>query len=281
MGGFGLDSIGGIGGLSAGLQGISALTSLFGGKSNDYGSVADMSAGRGYLGSLAGIGGQYGSQAASALGNYSADQGQYRGALGQYGQYLQQDPFTDARSTADLARAGVGSASAYQRARANLMASGAASGTGGAGSSSLMGGLAGIDSAQAGQIAGAQNTQAYNQIQQHHANMQALMGLYSGAANEDYSRGMGALGAQQGVDQSLASQYLGMGEQERQMQMQQQAQQNQAFGGALGGLASLYGTSAGYKAAGGYSGGGGGVGGGGYSGNAGIGFPTSSGYPSF
>ena len=245
-----LDSIGGLGGA---ISGVSALTSLFG-KSKDYGSAGDLSAGRGYLSQEGGIGSQYGQQAAGALSNYGTDNGAYRGATQNYANYLSQDPYTDSYSTARLAAAGAGSSDAYSRARANLQSTASGMGLGGGASSMLSGGLAGIDAAQAGQLSGQQNSLALQAIAQHRQNLGQLTDLYGGMAGTDYNRGMGALGAQQGVDQSLAGNYLGLGQQEQGYEMNAQNQQNQAFGSALGSLGSLYGSSKGYGAMGGYGG---------------------------
>ena len=235
---------GGIGGAVSAAGAVEGLLA----KPANYGSQQDFNSGRQYLSQLSGIGSQYGSQASNAFNDYSADNGQYRGAVQNYGQYLSQNPYTDTRNTADLARATTGSADAYSRARANLAASGAAAGVGGAGSSSLMGGMAGIEAGEAGSLAGAQNTQAYNQIQARQANMQALVGLYGGQAGQDYSRGTQALGAEQGVDSGLASTYLGLGQTEFGEEQNMDAQQRQATSGALGNLGSLFGSKAGFSA---------------------------------
>lgn len=235
---------GGIGGAVSAAGAIQGLLA----KPTNYGSQQDFSSGRGYLNQLSGLGNTYAAQASNAMNDYSADNGQYRSAVQNYGNYLQQDPFTDQRSTADLARATTGSADAYSRARANLQASGAAAGVGGAGSSSLMGGMAGIEAGEAGSLAGAQNNQAYAQIAQHQQNMQALTNLYGGVSGQDYSRGTQALGAQQGVDNGLASTYLGLGQTEFGEEQNMDAQQRQASAGALGNLGSILGSKAGFSA---------------------------------
>ena len=248
-----LDSIGGIGGIGMAVDGVSALSSLFS-KSKDYGSSGDLSAGRGYLSQQNGIGNQYGQQAQNSLANYGTDNGSYRGAAQNYANYLSRDPYTDSYSAAKLAAASSGSSDAYSRARANLQSTAGGLGLGGGAGSMLYGGMAGIDASQAGQMAGQQNNLALQAIAQHRQNLGQMTDLYGGMAGTDYSRGMNALGAQSGIDQSLSGAYLGLGQQEQGLELQSQQQQNQAFGGAMSGLASIYGTKAGYDKMGSFGG---------------------------
>ena len=255
-----LDSIGGIGGLGTVISGVSALAGL-GGKTPTYGSSGDLSAGRGYLSQENGIGNQYGQQGQNALTSYGADNGAYRGAAENYAKYLSQDPYTDSYSTAKLAAGSAGSSDAYNRARANLQSTASGMGIGGGAGSMLSGGMAGIDAAQAGQMSGQQNQLALQAIAQHRQNMGQLTDMYGGMAGTDYSRGMGALGAEQGIDQSLSGSYLGMGQREQDMELQAQQAQNQAFGSSLGNIGSIFGSKSGYGAMGGYGGNSGGFGG--------------------
>ena len=250
-----LDSLGGIGGAGGIVSGLGALSGLFGGgDSKDYGSSGDLSAGRRYLNQENALGGQYGNLSSQAMGQYGADNGQYRSAAGNYANLLQQNPYTDQYSAAQLAQSGAGTSAAYSRARANLQANAAGMGLGGGGGSALSGGLAGIDASQAGTLSGQQNQLALQAIAQHRQNMGQLTDLYGGIAGQDYGRGTSALGAQEGVDRSLAGSYLGLGDQERNMEIGYQQQMNQATSAGLGSLGSSLGAAGGYKAAGGYGG---------------------------
>lgn len=241
-----LDFLGSIGGVGGAIQGVAGLAGLFGGHAN-YGSAGDLSSGRNYLSALGGIGSAYTRNGQNANADYTADNGAYRSALGNEAAYLNTNPYTSQYDTAALARSGAGSADAYSRARANLMASGAARGVGGAGSSGVAGGLAGIETGQAGQIAGAQSQLGYNQIQQHQNNLAALTQLYSGVSNQDYGRGQQALGQQQNLYGDLSHEYLGLGQNEQYRETSQNQQQLGAAAQGLGGLASAYGTAQAYK----------------------------------
>jgi len=241
-----LDSLGGgqiglIGGA------IGALGGLFGGsQTKDFGSSGDLSAGRGQLGNLGSLGGQYGNLAQQDMGAYGSANGQYQNALQGQENYLKADPYTDQYSTAQLANATSGTAAAYQRAHANLQASMGASGLGGGDSSMLSGGQASIEAGQAGNMAQAQNSLAMNRISQRAQNLSALTNLTGGVANTDYSRGIGAMGAQEGIDQNLANSYLGLGGQELGMEQNYQAQQRQAMASGLGGLGQAVGMASYY-----------------------------------
>ena len=238
-----------LGGGQIGLIGgaIGALGGLFGGSQNkSYGSSGDLSAGRGQLGQLGQLGNQYGDIARQDMGAYGSANNQYQSALQGQENYLKADPYTDQYSTAQLANAASGTASAYQRAHANLQASMGANGMGGGNSSMLAGGEAGIEAGQAGTIAQDQNNLAMNRIGQRAQNLSALTNLSGGVANTDYSRGMGAMGAQEGVNQNLANSYLGLGQSELGMEQNYQAQQRQAMASGLGGLGQAVGMASYY-----------------------------------
>lgn len=217
---------------------LSLAGGLFGSRPS-YGSAGDLSAARGYMGQEAGIGRQYGQQSQDALNEYGTDNAGYRQAAGAYGNYLKQDPFTDSYDTAQLAGATNGAAQSYQRANANLSANMASRGL--TDSSEMAGGLAGIGAAQAGSMATTQNALAMNRIAQRRQNLATLTGLTGGMANTDYSRGMGALGAQEGIDSHLAGMSLGMGEREQGMELQQGSLLRSAMGAGASGIANAYG----------------------------------------
>jgi len=241
-----LDSLGGgqiglIGGA------IGALGGLFGGsQTKDFGSSGDLSAGRGQLGNLGALGTQYGNVAQQDMGAYGAANGQYQGALQGQENYLKSDPYTDQYSTSQLARATSGTAAAYQRAHANLQAEAGGSGLGGGNSSMLAGGQASIEENQAGNMAQAQSNLAMNRISQRAQNLSALTDLTGGVANTDYNRGMGAMGAQQGVESNLANSYLGLGQNEQNLELGYQEQQRQAMASGMGGLGQAVGMASYY-----------------------------------
>lgn len=202
-----------------------------------------------YLGQEAGLAPQYGQQAQQSLGEYGSDNGAYRSAAGAYGDYLKQDPYTDAYSTEQLNNATAGGRAAFQGAQAHLTSSlaqrGLDTGAGGMASSALSGGLAQMDQAHAGSLAQAQNQLAMQRIQQRRQNMGALTNLYGGMAGQDYSRGMGALGAQGNILGNVAGGYGQMGA----YQNSQAQMQNQQLGAGLSGLGGILGQRAGYAGA--------------------------------
>lgn len=217
-------------GIMAALGGAQIIGGLLGRGHNPYSgqSTADLSAGRGYLGQLAGIGGQYGQAAAQQMGDYGADNGAYRSALGNEEQHLQTNPYTQAYGASQVANAAGSTTQAFNAARAHLTASLAARGMGQSGS--MAGALSGLDSREAGAQAGLQNGLAQQAVANQGQRMAALTGLTGGAAGQDYARGMGALGAQGGIDSGLGNSYLGLGQQEQNLGLEYQGAQNSMIG---------------------------------------------------
>lgn len=229
-------------GLGTILSGSSALLGLLGG-SKKYGSAGDMKSGREGLGALSGVRDQYGNLASQGMNDYGADNADYRSALDNEEQYLATDPYTSSRDAADLAQGTQGATSAYQKDNSDLTASLASRGI--TDGSILGGGLAYNANQKAGTFAGAENQLAYNKINSRNPNNIALLNLTSGAANQDYGRATGALGAEGGLDQNLASSYLGLGQNEQDMEQHGQQQDAQAIGSAATMAGQAYGFGAG------------------------------------
>lgn len=225
-------------GFPAALAGASALVGLLGGSKN-YNSGPDLTQGRQNLNALSGVGAAYGSLANGAANNYAADNTGYRAALGNEAQYLETDPYTSSRDAADLAAGTSGATQAYQKANSDLSADLAARGI--KDGSILGGGLAYNAAQRAGSLASAQNELANNKINARNANTSALLNLYSGAANQDWGRQSDALGAEGGIDQNLASNYLDLGGREQQEETASKLNVNSMLGAAGSVAGSAYG----------------------------------------
>lgn len=236
------------------------------------------------------LAGQYGNIGSQQMGNYNADNSQYRNAAGNYANYLSQNPYSDQRSAAAIASGTSGMSDAYNRARANLQSGLSGSGMGGGYSAGLGGGLAGIESGAAGTLGAAQNQLMNQKLALIPQNMQALTNLYGGMAGQDYGNGMGAMGAQGSMLGNVAQGYGQLGDQAIGMTNATNAAANGLISGGLGtlgsyegyqqgmkGLAGMYGMPSGLGGAGGIAGLGS-VGGTGYGLPMGLGDPTLGGW---
>lgn len=206
----------------------------------------------GYLGSLGNVAAAYGSLASQSAGQYSGDNASYRQALQNQSDLLQQG-FGNQDRAGYIAGQTANVGGAYQQGQANLTNDLSARGLGMSGSAA--GGLADLDASRAGAY-----STAANQAQNYFSNAQLqrsnqLTNLLGGAASTDYGRQTSALGAQGGLDSTLAGDYSA----EAQAQYQRQAAQNAGLFGSIGsiatGLGGLVGRSVASKALGDGSGG--------------------------
>lgn len=220
--------------ISLALGGLSIAGGLFGGHKN-YGSGADFGQGRNDLGKMGAVGGQYGDLAQGALTDYAGDNAGYRNAVGDESRYLRTDPLTDGNVTGQVARATAGTTDHFNAARASLSSDLARRGL--TDSSQMAGGLAGIASAQAGTVSGAQDAVATQALALHAARLHANAALMGGVAGQDYGRGMANLGAEAGIYGNLGSTYMNLGRGEQGQEMAANGAANGMIGQGAGILA--------------------------------------------
>ena len=236
--------------LGLGLAGVGALGSLFGNNGANYAQANQYQGDQ--LGAIQGEGvdantfGQLGQQDINSYNQYNP---LYQQAVGNEANYLNQNLYTNPYSNQALTNAAGGTTNAYNAARANLTSSLAQRGLQSAGDSSasgaLAGGLASINQAQAGTVAGAQQGIAQQSIAQHAQNLQSLDQLYGGVANQYYNQGTQAYGQQAGIQGNMAGQYGQMAQSAlQQANMAAQAQQA-PWNSLMSAGMSLYGMSQG------------------------------------
>ncbi len=189
---------------------------------------------------LSGVAGQYGGMAKTAQNRYNTFRPQADAALGDYADYLKQDPFTDQVSTQVLGRATAGTNTAYDAAKSNLAASMARRGLSGD-SSAQVGGDAAIETARAGDFSRAENDLALRRLDTRRSNLSTLTGLLGGQAENERGNAIDATGRQAGVSGSLLDYYAGQNREAN-------ADNDAAYGNTMStisGLGSLAGGMAG------------------------------------
>lgn len=225
------------------------------------------------LQSLSGVAGQYGTLAGQAGAEYGQDDPAARQAALNQVQYLQQDPYSSAYSTAALSQATAGSSRAYQQGQSQFENADAMNGVS-PDSSVARGQQQGLSIAQAGEQSGAENQLALNKIAANSSRLGQITGILGGLAQTDYGRQNQAMGAESGLYGNLANQYQQIGG-------AQHAAQAQANAGLFGGLGSIANLATRYYTGGalgvGGQGGGSGQSGGSPYGGGGYG-PGTSGY---
>lgn len=184
---------------------------------------------------LQNIGQTYAGMANGAQSRYNTYRPQADRALSTYTDYLKQDPYTDQVSTRVLGNATTGTNLAYDAAKANLAASMARRGLSGD-SSAQLGGDTAIETARAGDFAGAQSQLAMAKLGKRESNLSQLTGLLGGVADNEYGNWQDATGRQAGITSNLLDTYT---EQNRQANAESAADYNQQVGlwSNLGGLA--------------------------------------------
>ncbi len=201
-----------------------------GAHSTDWSSIAP------YTAALDGIGGHFNALGLDSLGDYAADNGAYRTALGNYKDYLTKDPYTDSRDASYINTATSGLGDAYNKANASLSANLAARGID-PNSSLAVGGAAGIEAGRASALSSAQNGLARSAVTDHERRLQGLLSLMGGAANTDYNRGAGALDAASGSYDKL----LKSGMDQSEFDQQRKDKNSVAFTDSLSGLGTAIG----------------------------------------
>jgi hypothetical protein len=129
----------------------------------------------------------------------------YKAQLGRVQDILSTDPYTDSYSAAKIAGATAGTDAAYQAAKSRLTGDLAARGLSGSGA--MAGGLAQIEAGRAGVLSSAANDVAMQAIQDRTQRAQQLLGILGNARDDAFSQRSGALGAEAGVDSSIAGDY--------------------------------------------------------------------------
>lgn len=228
--------------LSLALGGASIIGGLLGGH-KDFGSAGDFGQGRNFLGKMGAVGGRYAGLADGALTDYAGDNAGYRNAVGDESRFLRTDPLTDSAVTGQVARMTAGTTDHFNAARASLSSDLARRGL--TDSSQMAGGLAGIASAQAGTVSGAQNAVTTQALAQRAARMQANTSLMGGVASQDYGHGMQNLGAEAGVYGNLGNTYMALGRGEQGQEMAAQSAANGMIGQGAGILAGAFGKAPG------------------------------------
>lgn len=187
----------------------------------------------------------------SALSGYQSFAPQANQATQNELNYLNTNPYTDAYSQAKLSQATGGAMRGYAQARSQLASSLAArglAGPAGGQSSELTGGEAGIDAAEAGTLAGAQNNIALDAITQRGQNLALANQIAAQHASSLFSQGEGGvqgggsvLQGAGGLYDQTANDWLNEGQQE----IQNTQNANNSASGSWAGLAGI-----GLKAAG-------------------------------
>lgn len=225
---------------------IGGLAGAFGGsRQNTNPYAGQVNAAANQLGDVAGAFGGIGKTATGDYNNYSQSA---RAANAQYAGYLQSDPYTDQYSTARINQATNGTNAAYMAAKSNLSAELARRGLGGD-SSTLAGGLAGIESARANTIGTAQNNLALEASNARGQRLGQLNALQSGAAQNAFGDATQSYGGADAAYGKIGSLYSGLNEQANQQANIANGQQAQAIGQFAGGLGQLFaGRPGAYKA---------------------------------
>jgi len=175
---------------------------------------------------------------------------------------LNQNPYTDSYSAAQLANSTQGLNNAYGGADSQLMQQLQQRGLGGDGStggmnSTLAGGLTALNAGKANTLAQTANQIAMNAIQQRYANLGQAQGVATNYANQLYGQGAGATGNAGSLYGQQAQGYMGLSGQQQALNSQYQ-QQLSGLGSLLGyGIGGLTNGSVGSPTP---SGGGGGIG---------------------
>lgn len=172
--------------------------------------------------------GQLGAQAGQQYGNYIAPANT---AVNKYSTTLGYNAYTDPTTAGFLNARTSGMTGDTARAGTNLTANLAGRGIMG-NSSMLTGGLAAIDAAAAGELAGARNDLANNEYTQTLANEGTNAGLLTGQRDT-------AFGQEEGANQDQFSDQMSLA----QMQYQQQQAAQQALMGTVGAVAGLGGAA--------------------------------------
>jgi hypothetical protein len=201
------------------------------------------------IGAQTGIAGQYGSLASQNLGQYQGYDKLAQGANTAYDNYLSTDPRTDQRFSELVARGIGNSPNQYAKASANNLVNMYSRGldTPESGGASSVGAStqAYLSSQQALQAQQAK-ANAANQLQaEYGTRLGQRSNFNNGLASQAYSRGVGALGAQNsiygqqyGEYSGIAGAYNGMASQAR----QRQSADNAEITGLIGDVAGAYGA---------------------------------------